>query len=306
MLLAAIVLGSLIGGMSPSTGQSLFEIVDPLILILVSLLFFEVRFRDFKQAAGHLKFVAVSWVANFVIIPAIGYGIAWFLLRDQPPFFIGLMIYFMAPCTDWFLGFTRLAKGNTALGTALLPINLLTQLLLYPVFLSLLCGTVANVESGTMYQTLVQWFLLPLIGAVVVHIVLIKILPTAWFETLHAWAGRLVSVVIALLVLCICAANITTMLEHSSAFGLILIAVFIFFVLTYILSEGLSLLFRLDYPEHALLTMTTAARNAPLMLAVTAVALPDQPLIHAALVMGMLVELPHLTTLKHLLLRNRQ
>ena len=38
------------------------------------------------------------------------------------------------------------------------------------------------------------------------------------------------------------------------------------------------------------------------MLAVTAIAIPDQPLIYAALVIGMLVEFPHLTALKHALL----
>ena len=48
--------------------------------------------------------------------------------------------------------------------------------------------------------------------------------------------------------------------------------------------------------------MTTAARNAPLMLAVTAVVIPDQPIIYAALVIGMLVEFPHLTALKQALL----
>ncbi|MEM6820461.1 MAG: arsenic resistance protein [Verrucomicrobiota bacterium] len=306
LLLAAIGLGAFIGGLFPATGQTLFDAVDPLILILVSLLFFEVRFRDFGKAAGHLKFVGVAWTANFVIIPTIGYGIAWLLLRQQPPFFIGLMIYFMAPCTDWFLGFTRLAKGNTALGTALLPINLISQLLLYPVFLGLFAGTLVNVESGTIYQTLVGWFLFPLIGAVAAHFILAQVLPTEWFTVLIAWVGRLVSVVIALLVLCICAANTNTILDHSAAFGWILVGVFMFFIFTYALSEGLSRVFHFEYPEHALLTMTTAARNAPLMLAVTAAALPDQPLIYAALVIGTLVELPHLTIVKHLLRRSHK
>ena len=50
--------------------------------------------------------------------------------------------------------------------------------------------------------------------------------------------------------------------------------------------------------------MTTAARNAPLMLGLTTAAFPEQPLIYAALIIGMLVEFPHLTALKHLLLRS--
>jgi len=305
MLWVAIVVGVIIGGIYPATGQSLSSGIDPLILILVSLLFFEVQFRHFRQAAGQLKFVAVAWVANFVMIPAIGYGIAWAVLRDQQFFFIGLMIYFMAPCTDWFLGFTRMAKGNTTLGAALLPINLVSQLLLYPVFLGLFAGAVAEVELSTIYETLVMWFLVPFIGAVIVHMILERVLPNRWFEALLAWAGHLVSVVIALLIFCICAANITTILEYGTVVGWILLCVFIFFILIYALSEMLSRLFKLDYPEYALLTMTTAARNAPLMLAITAVTLPEQPLIYAVLVIGMLVELPHLTILKHVLVWKR-
>jgi hypothetical protein len=42
------------------------------------------------------------------------------------------------------------------------------------------------------------------------------------------------------------------------------------------------------------------------MLGVTAAVFPDQPLVYAALIIGMLVEFPHLTLLKHLLLRKDQ
>jgi len=37
------------------------------------------------------------------------------------------------------------------------------------------------------------------------------------------------------------------------------------------------------------------------MLAVTAVALSNQPVVYAAIVLGMLIEFPHLTALTHLL-----
>jgi ACR3 family arsenite efflux pump ArsB len=84
---------------------------------------------------------------------------------------------------------------------------------------------------------------------------------------------------------------------------MILAAVFLFFIATLFLGDFLSRCFKLAYPEHALLSMTTAARNAPLMLGLTTAVFHDQPLIYAALIIGMLVEFPHLTALKHLLLR---
>jgi len=52
--------------------------------------------------------------------------------------------------------------------------------------------------------------------------------------------------------------------------------------------------------------MTTSARNAPLMLALTVVALPDQPVIYAAIIMGMLIEFPHLTVITQVLLGRRR
>ncbi len=112
-----------------------------------------------------------------------------------------------------------------------------------------------------------------------------------------------VVLVIAALIVCLFAANIGTILDHPVPFAWVLPVVFLFFVSTYLVGEGLGRLLRLRYPELVLLTMTTSARNAPLMLAITSVALPGQPLVFAAIVLGMLIEFPHLTALTHLLRR---
>ncbi|MEO4043461.1 hypothetical protein AAFN47_17845 [Hoeflea sp. CAU 1731] len=117
--------------------------------------------------------------------------------------------------------------------------------------------------------------------------------------------GNIIPFVIAMLILEIFAGNITVILEHVSVFAVILLAIFLFFAAMFFVGEILSKLAGFANPEHALLTMTTAARNAPLMLGVTAIAMPDQPLIYAAIVIGMLVEFPHLTGLRQILLRGR-
>lgn len=105
---------------------------------------------------------------------------------------------------------------------------------------------------------------------------------------------------IAAVIVALFSANVGTVLADPASFAWVLL---VFFVVVYLLGAGMSRLFGLRHPEHALLTMTTSARNAPLMLAVTTVALPDQPLVYAAFVIGMLVEFPHLTVLTHLLRR---
>ncbi len=305
LLLGAIVIGSLIGSLYPQGGRCLSDYVDFTILALVSLLFFEVRFEALSKITQNFRFLSIAWVANFIFIPTIGFLIASLFLSGKPLFLTGLFIYFSAPCTDWFLGFTRLAHGNTSLGAALLPINLISQLLLYPIYLSLFVHKQVSVNIASIGHTLLIWFLIPFIGAVLVHMLLKTVLHTQTFERLLVLIGKIIPFVISVLVVCIFSANFGTILEHIGTFLIILVAVFTFFVVTYFLVEGAAKIFKLNYPEHVLLVMTTAARNAPMMLGLSAAALPDQPLIHAAIVIGMLVEFPHLTALKHIMLKRR-
>ncbi|MEM6582523.1 MAG: arsenic resistance protein [Pseudomonadota bacterium] len=306
ILIFGIVAGSVIGYASPAIGEWLGSGVDYTLLTLVGLVFFGVRFGALFQAVRNLRFLMIALIANFVAVPLIGYGIASLFLSAHPLIMVGLVIYFMSPCTDWFLSFTRLAGGNVALGTTLIPINMTVQLLLYPFFLQWFTQNSVQVEAGTIASILLQWFLIPLVVAIVAHQILRLLLKPRWFESALGAADDVTPWLTALLVLQTFAGNISVMLSHLAVFVWVLLAVFTFFVLTFLLSEGLSRLFRLGYPEHALLTMTIAARNAPLMLAVTMAALADQPLIYAALVIGMLVEFPHLAALRRVLLITRE
>lgn len=304
LLSAAILAGALLGWAAPAAGEWLGGQVDGTVLLLVGLLLFEVEFAALRRALSHRRFLALALGLNFLAVPAAGYGIAALLLPGEPLFFTGLVIYFMAPCTDWFLGFTRLAGGNVALGTVLLPVNMILQLLLYPFYLGLFAQGTVPLETAALGETLLRWFLLPAAAAVLLRQGLRRLLPPAAFARLLCRAGRAVPAVMALLVLQIFAANLAVLLGHVAVFAVMLLAVFLFFAVTWLIAETAARLAGLAYPERALLAMITAARNAPMMLGVTAIALPDQPLVHAAIVIGMLVEFPHLTALRQLLLRS--
>ncbi|MEL6377007.1 MAG: arsenic resistance protein [Pseudomonadota bacterium] len=305
LFLAAIALGSFLGLATPTIGESLSQGIDTTLMLMVGLLFFEVRLTSVLKAVANLRFIAIAWAANFLFVPMIAFLIASLFLADQPLLYLGLLIYFLAPCTDWFLGFTRMARGDTALGAALIPVNMLTQLLLFPIWLWLFSQHTGAVDFASIPNVLVQWFLLPFIIAQSARWLATSLLSATAFEKLCDAIGMLIPAVTAAVILQIFATNITTIAAHKEAFGLVLMAIFLFFVLTYLLAEGMAKLFKLAQPEQTLLAMTTAARNAPLMLALTAIAIPDQPLIYAALIIGTLVEFPHLTALKHVITNKR-
>lgn len=298
LLFIAVTAGSVIGILFPSLGSSAGNFIDPTILTLVFLLLFEVPLKGVFKGVKNIRFIGLAWTINFLIIPFLGFSIASLFFSGQTLFYTGLIIYFMSPCTDWYLGFTRLAKGNVELGAALLPINMITQVVLFPVYL-LLFNTV--VEYKIDLTVLLEWFLQPLIAAVVLRFVLFrfidKILPICKFT---------IPVVLALLVAQIFASNINQLVAHLSTVPVLLAAIFLFFALTFVLGDIAAKAAKLEYPEHSLLAFTTGARNAPLMLGLTTVALPDQPLIYATITIGMLIEFPHLTALKAILLKRKK
>ena len=303
LLPLAILLGIGTGKFLSSIGERLGGLIDPLVLSLLALMFFEVRFAPLRKASNHWGFLSLAWLINFILIPVLGWGLASLFFGSQPALFAGLLLYFLFPCTDWFLAFTRIAKGDIALGSVLIPINLISQLLLFPVYLSIFFGSQISLDLMETWGTFGQWFLFPLVAAVSFRFLLSKVLSTDRFEPIPLYIGSLVPWVLSLLVFSIFACHTTQLIENPSILLPVLLAVFMFFVLTWLVGEFFAKRFQLARPQHVLLSITTTARNSPLMLGLATIALPDQPLVYAVLIIGMLVEFPHLTLLSRLLLR---
>jgi len=305
LLPLAILLGIGTGKFLPNIGERLGGLIDPLVLCLLALMFFEVRFTPLRKASNHLGFLSLAWVTNFILIPVLGWGLASLFFDSQTALFAGLLLYFLFPCTDWFLAFTRIAKGDVALGSVLIPINLISQLLLFPVYLSIFFGSQISLDLKETWGTFGQWFLFPLVAAVSSRFLLSKVLSKEHFEPIPLNVGSLVPWVLSLLVFSIFACHTAQLIENPSILFPVLLAVFVFFVLTWLVGEFFAKHFQLARPQHVLLSITTTARNSPLMLGLATIALPDQPLVYAVLIIGMLVEFPHLTLLSRFLLRPR-
>ena len=302
LVVTAIAAGMFIGTVSDRASGHLEGWINTTVLALIILLVIDIRIVEIPRVPGVKTWLAIVLATNFLAIPLIGFTIASLGFPDNAAVATGLAIYFMAPCTDWFLGFTRLARGNVALGAALLPINLAIQLVLAPIYLALFADWRGDLDLA-LGQTLFDWFLTPFVIALLLRLVLPKIVPGGRGANVPSRIASLSPLVLALLVTEIFAANVAVMTDHRALFARVLALVFVFFVITYVLGEYIARRARFAYPEHALFTMTTAARNAPLMLGLTAGIAPDEPLLSAAIVAGMLIEFPHLTLLKHLLLR---
>lgn len=304
LLLGAIAIGSAIGGVAPEAGARVGALADPLVLALVTAVFATVRLEGLRELRRCSRLALIAAGVNFLVVPVVAFALTR-LLPDEA-IRLGVLIYCLAPCTDWFLGFTRLAKGDTTTGAALVPLQMLIQLALYPAWLAVFSGLPGSGVLESAVPALLTWFVLPAAIGLGIGLVARRVLPDRISASVEAGVDRAVPVIIALLVVALFAGNVGTILAEPSAFALVLGVVFLFFVAMWGIGEIVARAFRLRRDEHVLLTMTTSARNAPLMIGLTSIALPDQPLVVAAIVLGMLIEFPHLTVLTHLLRRGRR
>lgn len=279
-------------------------LVVPSLMLLLVVVFLQVTPRRIGDAARHRGVLGSSLVINFLFAPALAWFLGAALLSSEPDLRIGLLMLLVTPCTDWYLVFTGLARGNVALATALLPLNLLLQMVLLPLYLLVLGGILVPVDLAALLEAVLVVLLVPLAGASGIRFIAHRVKGPAWLDrSLVPRLGTLSQAVLFLAVAAVFTAYGDIVFDHGRPLLALLPALAAFFAFTYLLAQATSATLSFAHRERATLTMTVLARNSPLALAVAAAAFPHRPLVTLALVFGPLVELPVLAGAAHLLRR---
>lgn len=135
--LTAVVLGLAIGALWPGAGGVFENLVWPVLGLLLYTTFTQVPLASILSAFKDGRFLATVLVGNFVVLPLVVWGLVH-LTPDDPALRLGLLLVLLVPCTDWFITFTQLGRGDAARATAMTPLILLVQLGLLPVYLWLM------------------------------------------------------------------------------------------------------------------------------------------------------------------------
>jgi ACR3 family arsenite efflux pump ArsB len=278
----------------------LARLTGPLLIVMLLGVFWDIPLKDLKKGFADLKFAAASLAINFVWIPVLGWILAAALLRGEPQLQIGLIMLLVTPCTDWYLVFTAMAKGNVALSASILPLNLVLQLLLLPAYLWLFGGLHGQADAWPILKGALPVLLIPLAAA-------------RLLARLSAGRGRLEAALRGLLpglrfwylwlaVAFMFAGEGRNVVERPDVVLKLLAPVLAFFALNFLVVRLAGRLLRFPWPDSVSLSMTTLARNSPVALTVAVSAFPELPLVALALVIGPLIELPVLAVIGRILL----
>ncbi|MCM3403208.1 arsenic resistance protein [Cytobacillus oceanisediminis] len=274
--------------------------IVPLLVAMLYITFLQIPIEDFKIAFKNIKFTYTSILINFVWTPILAWLLAMVFLGDNPSLYIGFIMLMVTPCTDWYLIFTGIAKGNVALSTAILPLNLILQVILLPICLLIFGGTTGVIELGFLVESILVALIIPLVLAVLTKILLKN--KDQLRESLVSSLSVLPIIFLSFAIVAMFASQGQLLLNHLDLLWKITIPILLFFMINLFVSQKAGQLMRFPNSDRASLSLTTLARNSPIALAIAMTAFPDQPLIALTLVVGPLLELPILAVITQILL----
>lgn len=300
IIITAALLGLLLGAVTPfgSVSSSLIEVF---LMMLLYILFLSIDLKQIKKSFTNVRFTLSAVIINFVFTPLFGYVLGKVFFPGSLDIRIGLLMLLVTPCTDWYLVFTGLSKGNVELGMSILPLNLILQIVLLPVYLMVLIGSEVTMDVGSLVSSVAMVLVIPFALAYITKAITKN---SEKFKSFLSEQGdNLQLLFLCLAVVVMFASEGKNLLDNPLLLAQMFIPLLIFFAVLFFVAQIVGRLQKFPKKDIVALNMTTLARNSPLSLAIAVVTFPEQPLISLALVIGPLIELPVLSIVSGILLR---
>lgn len=303
ILIAAILVGIVLNRFVGGAAQSLYGLVNiGLFLVIFAIMLF-VEVKDVGKAFTKVKPTTLALLTNFVFTPFFAWFLGWLFLRNYPDLWAGVVLYKLTPCIGWYLIFIDLAEGDVPWGVALLPWNLLLQIVLLPVYLWLLVGQVVPVDALSLLRSVALFLLLPFALGWLTRTLLLRWRGREWtFGTFKHTMGEVKLWALVAVIIGIFASQNALNLNDLGRVALLIFVISLFFVSMFLIGLLVGRLGKLGYEDTTTLVFSTTARNSEAVLPIAASAFPGHPLVIFAILIGPVVELPVLVFLTRAML----
>lgn len=302
IILLMVLIGIILGQINIMQTYSEY-IIMPSLIIMLFLVFIQIPLKDITKSFKNIKFTLAAILINFVWTPILIFFLGKFFLQNNPQILIGFIMLMVTPCTDWYLIFTAIAKGNVALGASILPLNFILQLLLLPVYVFLIGGSSVNIDILNLTQGMIVSLFIPLLLATIFRKIKINKKGLSYFEeNISPKACDYQGYFLNLAIISMFASQGKVLLKNPQVLLQLLLPVLLFFIINLVIGQVIGRKIKLSKEDNVALNLTTLARNSPIALAIAVSAFPNEPLISLALIIGPLIELPVLFLVSKILL----
>ena len=307
VFIMAAALAGIILGHAAFFSENMGGMITPFLIVLLFFIFLKVDVKDIAHSFKNVRFSSAVVLINFVWTPIIAALLGYAFLGGSMDMMIGFMMLLVTPCTDWFMVFTGMSKGNLGLSASILPLNLVLQIPLLPVYLFVFLGTESSFDMWSLVVSMIFVLAIPLIAANLVKAA-VKALGKrdALNEKADRYGDNLQLLFLCLAVFAMFAPSGGMIIDDPFVMLLVLVPLTIFFTLNFIIARIVGNAAGFSFDDSTSLTFTVMARNSPLALAIAVAAFPDSPMIALVLVVGSLIELPVLSLASAVTLKMRE
>ncbi len=298
IIITAALMGLLLGALTP-LGSVSSGMIEVFLMMLLYILFLSIDLKRIKNSFTNVRFTLTAVVINFVFTPLFGYLLGKVFFPDELDIRIGLLMLLVTPCTDWYLVFTGLSKGNVELGMSILPLNLILQIVLLPVYLLVLIGSEVTMDVASLLGSVAMVLVIPFALAYITKRFTEN---REKFKSFLSDRGDdLQLLFLCLAVVVMFASEGRSLIENPMLLVQMFVPLLIFFAVLFFVAQLAGRVMKFSWRDTVSLNFTTLARNSPLSLAIAVATFPDRPLISLALVIGPLIELPVLSVISGIL-----
>lgn len=280
--------------------------VIPFLFMMLFGAFLNIPLKDYRKAFANIRFSITAVTINFLWTPIFVWLLGKIFLSGSPILQIGFIMLMVTPCTDWYLIFTGVAKGNVPLSATVLPANLVLQVVLLPVYLLIFAGASGTVNIREVFTSITVMLILPFLLAQIGKLLLNKIQNKDNTNKIFELFGSLQTILLAMAIMAMFAAKGRSLLASLSVVAILLVPIVVFYIVNFIFSQFVGKCFKYSYEDRASLTITTIAKNSPMTLGVALMAFPNEPLIHLIMIVEPLIELPVMMLITRVLLMIRK
>lgn len=193
-----ILLGGLCGMLVPQAFVGFSGWINPLLMIIMFCMGLTLTLPDFALVAKNPLPVLGGVLAQFVVMPTMGWLVATVLHLD-PALAAGLILVGCAPGGTASNVVSYLARGNVALSVAMTSVSTLIAPALTPLLALWLAGQYMPVDAGSMALSVVQIVLIPVVLGIVLRM-LLNLLVTAVIGILPWVSVLAITVVVTIIV----------------------------------------------------------------------------------------------------------
>ena len=168
---ALILLGGVSGVLVPQVFSGLSSWINPLLMVIMFCMGLSLTLPDFGLVFKNPLPVLSGVAAQFMVMPAMGWLVAWGLNLD-PALAAGLILVGCAPGGTASNVVAYLARGNVALSVSMTSLSTLVAPVFTPLLAFWLAGQYLPVDARSMAGTVFQVVLIPVVLGIVLRMLL--------------------------------------------------------------------------------------------------------------------------------------